>query len=32
VAGAKAAAEAIEALQEGKITVRTIQEYHQGIK
>jgi len=32
VAGAKAAAEAIEALQGGKITVRTIQEYHQGIK
>ena len=32
VAGAKAAAEAIEALQGKKITVRTIQEYHQGIK
>jgi len=32
VAGAKAAAEAIEALQGNKIAVRTIQEYHQGIK
>jgi carbamoyl-phosphate synthase large subunit len=31
LAGAKAAAEAIEALGQNKITVRTIQEYHRGI-
>jgi carbamoyl-phosphate synthase large subunit len=31
LAGARAAAEAIEALGQNKITVRTIQEYHRGI-
>jgi carbamoyl-phosphate synthase large subunit len=31
LAGARAAAEAIEALQQNKLTVRTIQEYHRGI-
>ena len=32
VAGARATAEAIEALQQKKISVRTIQEYHQDLK
>jgi len=32
VAGARATAEAIEALQQKKLSVRTIQEYHQDLK
>ena len=32
VAGARATAEAIEALQQKKLSVRTIQEYHRDLK